>query len=324
MKAIFQFGLKTPVPIFGATAIAVGWGATASANPLNSNAIALNFDVPNPVKTPSPQPATEVGLNFEPPPFPETPKLKDTPQHNLQPISEKVADFPNTWWTMGSNSPIAIAIGHAEGTRQPNGQKNPAYYWHRDPGNGADNFVTFSYQHLSSAKKMPVMSASTTWEKRERSAAYQLPEIADRRQLQRLKTFYDRLREQAIAKDIHLSPEELMNGLDLSNQSPNAGLNWMGYIDRLAQMKQRLDDPEEQILEARTWSFWNPHTHRWDASGLGNTYNSIRRDQQRRQQAIARAMAHQIPSVDRVSPKTLAETPDSDRDRVAICIGCYF
>lgn len=45
------------------------------------------------------------------------------------------------------HSLVAIAIGSAEGTRTPEGNKTSAYYGHIDPGNGVWNLGSFSYQH---------------------------------------------------------------------------------------------------------------------------------------------------------------------------------
>ena len=47
----------------------------------------------------------------------------------------------------------------------------------------------------------------------------------------------------------------------------------------------------EAIVVARTRSYINPNTGRWNAPGLGNTEASITRDQRRRTEAIARALA---------------------------------
>lgn len=276
----------------------------------------------------------DIGITFEPTSIPNgasanevppIPSQSQTAPPILQSEDIQVANLPQSWWEMGSNSPIAIAIGAAEGTRQPNGSKNPAYYWHSDPGNRADNFGTFSYQHLPVSAKTAVVRAKTAGEKRQISATQGLPEIADRQQLKRLKVFHDKLRQQAIAKDMNLTQMELLNGLDLANQSPLAGLNWMGYLDRLELLRDLVEDPDEQILEARTWAYWDPHRHRWAAPGLGNTYDRIRRDQFRRQQAVERAMATwEKPKQPNPSPAM----PPSDklarqmRDREVFCPLC--
>ena len=194
-------------------------------------------------------------------------------------------ELPKEWWHQGSDSPIAIAIGLAEGTRTLDGGKTAAYYWHSDPGNGADNYGTFSYQHLP-----PSASGASAATKRQVSAEKGLPEQADRLQLKRLEQFYRQLQQQASAKGLQLTELELLNGLDLANQSEAAALSPWGYVDRLVQMRALLpNEPDAQIQEARTWAYWSPDRHTWDAPGLGNTYASIQRDQARRFAAVKQA-----------------------------------
>ena len=248
--------------------------------------IGLNFEV----KTPDSSSETVEALSFEPTVTTvtyrqETKDVKAAKLGNNSPIDR----IPEQWWELGSDSPLAIAIGASEGTRYPNGQKNPAYYWHKDPGNGKDNFGTFSYQHLSPQERAALVGNAV--QKRLISALKGLPNKADKLQLQRLKGYHDQLRSQALEKGLLLRREELVNGLDLSNQSPAAGLLKGGYIDRLAQMKQLVSEPSEQIVEARIWAYWDMDKNRWDASGLGNTYASIRHDQLRRYHAVKQVLA---------------------------------
>jgi|GEM_PF-5966395 len=197
-----------------------------------------------------------------------------------------IAGIPQDWWDQGADSPLAIAIGMAEGTRQLDGTKNPAYYWHTDPGNRANNFGTFSYQHLSPNEIQAVKTAREASEKQKISAQLDLPTVADQRQLKKLRRFEKELLNMAQAKGITLNQEELINGLDLANQSEAAAFSHWGFIDRLAQKRQSVKDPAEQLIEARVWSYWSPKRNQWNAPGLGNKYPSIRRDQERRQKAI--------------------------------------
>jgi len=173
----------------------------------------------------------------------------------------------------GSNSLVARTVGHAEGTRTPDGRKTRAYYGHTDPGNSVWNLGSFSFQHCREAR----YSCST-------------PEQADEHQLQRLQSQYAALQRQATAAKLSLTLPETLNGIDLANQAPLAALSNQGYIDRLVQAKQKGLGGQEAILEARVWSYWHPKKNRWDASGLGNTESNIRHDQKRRLLAIARAM----------------------------------
>lgn len=210
----------------------------------------------------------------------------------LEPTQDPI---PAQWWEQGSASPIAVTIGNAEGTRRPDGSKTEAYYWHEDPGNAANNFGTFSYQHLSEAMTAEVEAEPTVAGKRRVAAAQQLAEISDQQQLQRLRTFYGQLQGQARQRGLTLSPLEVLNGLDLINQSEAAGLAVGGYVDRLAQMKTVEADAEEQIREARTWSYWHPERQAWDAPGLGNNYPAVRRDQDRRFEAVKYSLARYVP-----------------------------
>lgn len=199
-----------------------------------------------------------------------------TQRQAIAPTTKTVSVFAG-----GSDSAIARTVGHAEGTRTPNGSKTRAYYGHSDPGNGVWNLGSFSYQHGASS-----------------------PEEADANQLAQLQRQTVVL--QAIAKSIgvKLTLEEKLNGADLANQAPLAALAAGGYIERLLQAKQRGLKGEDAILWARTWAYWHPKKNRWDASGLGNTEDNIRHDQHRRMTAIARALKvfrQQRPGVQLVS-----------------------
>ncbi len=201
--------------------------------------------------------------------------------------------IPMEWWEQGSNSPLAVVIGNAEGTRQLDGSMNPAYYWHRDPGNGANNFGSFSFQHLSHQETAGVLDQANNDSRRLAAAEKALPDIADQRQLVKLRRFHDLLQAQAKGHGMELTTLELINGLDLATQSELAGLDAWGYVDRLAQMKETVSDPDEQIIRARTWSYWDPVENRWAAPGLGNTEYYIRRDQARRFNAVKQALLYQ-------------------------------
>ncbi len=220
--------------------------------------------------------------------------------------------LPLHWWEQGSDSPVAIAIGAAEGTRLADGGRTAAYYWHADPGNAADNFGSFSFQHLNPREKAVVYAQEDSDDKRWVSARRALPEVADRRQLERLRRFHDQLLAQARQRGLVLSDLELLNGLDLANQSELAALDRWGYIDRLAQAKRLDTDPDAQIRYARTWSYWHPTLKGWDAPGLGNTYDSIVHDQSRRADALKQVLEQerQRPTaLDQLNPQALAQAP---------------
>jgi hypothetical protein len=190
-------------------------------------------------------------------------------------IDEMVGGTLGGLFTGNVNSLVAKAVGSAEGTRTPIGDRTRAYYGHTDPGNGVWNKGSFSYQHSARS-----------------------PEDADQKQLQRLANQALIIEARAADYGLHLTVEEKLNGIDLANQAPKAALDRGGYIDWLAKAKQRGMKGTDAVLWARTRSFINPVTQRWDAPGLGNTAERIERDQARRMDAIARAIAANQDAVD--------------------------
>ncbi len=205
-------------------------------------------------------------------------------------VSSAIADSINAIFEGGSNSIVARTVGHAEGTRSVDGSKTRAYYGHVDPGNSAWNLGSFSYQHCD---------ASCT------------PAEADDRQLRRLRSQSQVLTQKATSNGIRMTLEEKLNGIDLANQAPLAALDQGGYIDWLRAAHQKGLTGSNAVLWARTYSFLNPRTQTWDAPGLGNRYDSIAHDQERRRAAIARALENhnqQQPQVARSSmPSTVAQ-----------------
>jgi hypothetical protein len=147
------------------------------------------------------------------------------------------------------------------------GDRTSAYYGHVDPGNGVWNLGSFSYQHGA-----------------------QSPEEADVLQLRRLRQHHQTLLKRATDLKLSLTLMEELNAIDLANQAPLAAVGRMGYMDRLVQAQQMGMQGAEAVLWARTRSFIDPDTQRWDAPGLGNTVYNITRDQQRRMDAIATVM----------------------------------
>lgn len=166
-----------------------------------------------------------------------------------------------------SDSLVAVTVGNAEGTRAPNGKPTDGFYGHSDPGNGVWNLGTFSYQHGASS-----------------------PEEADAKQLRRLRKQAEVIQEKAAARGMKLTLEETLNGIDLANQAPKAVLESEGYVEWLAEAHQLGKQGMDAILWARVQSFFDPQTQKWNAPGLGNTPERITRDQQRRMEAIARAL----------------------------------
>ncbi len=195
-------------------------------------------------------------------------KVPATTPQPVQQIGKTVQDLAPLF-SGGSDSIVAKTVGHAEGTRGADGGKNRAYYGHSDPGNGVWNQGTFSYQHGAAS-----------------------PEEADVKQLNRLKGQASKLIQLAKQYKIYpLTIEETLNGIDLANQAPAAALDPSeGYIVRLAEARKKNISPAEKVLFARTWSYFGDG--RWQAGGLClygcNTEASVRYDQKRRQDAIAR------------------------------------
>ncbi|MGB3739270.1 MAG: hypothetical protein WA948_07945, partial [Pontixanthobacter sp.] len=130
---------------------------------------------------------------------------------------------------------------------------NEHYDGHTDPGNGADNLGTFSYQHGAAS-----------------------PAEADQKQLQRLRRAEHDLQAQADEKwGEPLSKTAIAVALDLWNQSPKAGNDFIHHLPRPA-------PSEAEIIEARSKSYVNPATGQLDAPGLGNDAGQVEEDQARR------------------------------------------
>ena len=194
-----------------------------------------------------------------------TPQPMGSPQPP-SPVTQTVLHTLEALFYGGSDSLVARAVGRAEGTRTGDGGYTSAYYGHVDPGNQKWNLGSFSYQHGATA-----------------------PAEADAKQLKRLHGQALTLRQQASQHQIVLSLAEELNGIDLANQAPLAALD-RGYISWLAVARQRPMAETDRIVWARTRAFLDPDSGRWDAPGLGNTLNSIRWDQARRQQAVQQVL----------------------------------
>ncbi len=198
----------------------------------------------------------------------------------------------------GSDSLVAIAIGHAEGTRTQDGRKTFAYYGHVDPDSQVWTVGTFSYQHQVES-----------------------PEEADQKQLTSLYRQATVLRNRATEQGILWDDETQLNAIDLAHQSPQAALGQDGFIKRLRQAYDMGMDQSAAIAWARTRSYLNPNTEQWNASDLSNTVQAIAADQTRRQRAIAAALAYhrhrrQSPELTgRTSPEPDHEQPD-EGDRI--------
>ncbi len=209
---------------------------------------------------PMPQPQTTPVLV----PYRELPPMPQ-PQTTSETNSEINSDAIEKDWSENSllfelfatpDAPGVLAIGTAEGTVTASGQLTSSYWGHTDPGNGAHNLGTFSYQH----------GAPT-------------PRQADWRQLRRLQGQVETILGQAQAQRVKLSALELVAGADLLNQAPAAG---MSYVENLKKARDRGISGINAVLEARVMSFVNPETGVLEASGFGNNWEVLRQDQWRR------------------------------------------
>jgi hypothetical protein len=236
----------------------------------------LSFDIPAVEHASQASPSVELATHSGNSTIAPARSSASTP---LAPIQDQ--DIEARLFEGGSDSLVARAVGSAEGTRTPDGHRNPAYYGHVDPGNGVWNLGSFSYQHGASS-----------------------PEEADAKQLARLRQQAQVLQQKAIARNLELTLEERLNGIDLANQAPMAALGRGGYIDWLDQAHEMGMRGSEAVLWARTRSFLDPDTSKWDAPGLGNNLHRISSDQERRLLAIARAI-----EADRFRPKP-SQTPE--------------
>jgi hypothetical protein len=177
-----------------------------------------------------------------------------------------------------SNSLVARAVGAAEGNLTPRGDRTENYHGHVDPGNGVWNRGTFSYQFGNEEN----LSA----------------EEANRRQIAKIQRVYEsvllaKAEQQGV---LPLTLAETLNGIDLINQAPLAVTEAGGYIEQLAEAKQRNQlVGDAAILEARVEAFWDPQRNDWDAPGL-RAYDdlgkraSIEHDQQRRMAMITETL----------------------------------
>ncbi|MDX2096646.1 MAG: hypothetical protein SFW36_02635, partial [Leptolyngbyaceae cyanobacterium bins.59] len=242
-------------------------------SPSPKDSLATSIDRPLELNFNVEQLGSETSVAKSPNQIPESQPKPGSRQLKLKQLQLQWPDSPSSnrplqeLFLGDTTSLVAKAVGAAEGTRTPSGQRTQAYYGHHDPGNGVWNLGTFSYQHGARS-----------------------PQEADRKQLQRLERQAQVLRRQAATYKLELSLAEELNGIDLANQSPRAALD-RGYIKRLKQAREKGLTGSEAVIWARTHAYQDPETGRWNAPGLGNTPASIRRDQRRRYEAVRQAIA---------------------------------
>lgn len=168
----------------------------------------------------------------------------------------------------GSNSLVAIAVGTAEGTRTPDGSFTGSWWRHTDPGNGAQNQGSFSYQG-------PAPS----------------PREADLLQIAKLKKILLPRFLKAF-HDYALPPERFVElwvlVCDCFVQSEAACLDEKGFLDLLRSVG---DGDTDDFISCRVNAYYDPKTHKLDAPGFGNNLQRLHNDQKRRTEAVLRALA---------------------------------
>lgn len=154
-------------------------------------------------------------------------------------------------------SPGSIAVGVAEGNMTTSGDATRLYRGHVDPGNGATNRGFCSWNR---SKKITVAEA-------------------DRRCLSRLKI--QAKDTETKLEELGIPPQEnieaLVNGTDLSNQSPRAGAD---FAARYSEALDKKLTGSEALVDARVESFRKPDGE-LSASGL---FRICRRESYYRQQ----------------------------------------
>lgn len=259
--------LTAPTDNGGALDLSINTSSPSDASTLaNATVLSAKKQTTSPIDAAPTAPTPTTALSFDPPAASTTvtvPAPSKPPVAASAPSSSTEADL----FAGGSDSLVARTVGHAEGTRTADGSRTRAYYGHSDPGNNVWNLGSFSYQHGAKS-----------------------PQEADEKQLQRLQRQVDVIRQRADSHRLSLSLEEELNAIDLANQAPLAALDTPGYVEWLKKARDRGLTGSEAVLWARTQSYRNPRTGRWEAPGLGNTESNISHDQNRRLTAITRAL----------------------------------
>lgn len=165
----------------------------------------------------------------------------------------------------------SIAVGVAEGTRTPEGGRTEIWAHHSDPGNEAINQGTFAWQ-LGAAS----------------------PEEADQKAIARiLNEAVPHLLQKADQSGMVLDLDQLMQGIDLWNQAPRAGADFVENLKRCQQLGQ---SQKATLLCARVQSFRNATTGDLEASGFENDLALLEQDQSRRITKIQQVLAQRHPN----------------------------
>ena len=186
----------------------------------------------------------------------EPPSLKT---QNLPQVPAETPVKPVSIAINTPNHPYFVAIGIAEGTRNPNGGFTEAYFGHTDSGDGNLNRGTVSGGRFGGS-----------------------PQQVDRRWMGQLtKTS---ISATPLLQQLGLQPgtqgwnRVMFNVLDLRVQAP-AALD--GFFQRLQKVGSQ-GWSVEAIAKARADAFYNPQTGQLEASGFGNNYSRLFADQRSR------------------------------------------
>ena len=190
-------------------------------------------------------------VGTQPPTPTQATNVRPLPSGSLDPVRN---DFATP------NSPGAIAIGMAEGTRTIDGGITSAYAGHTDPGNAAANIGSFSCQPSTCQSRSPERADAELLAKRLQ------PEI-----------------EKLIVSHPQFSRLEAWVYADLLVQAPLAAKAFKE--EYTATDRARGFDG---IVDARVRAFHNGG--KLDAPGFGNSLSALRADQTRRTRALATKM----------------------------------
>jgi len=204
--------------------------------------------------------------------------------------SAQAATSPDALFVGGADSVVAIAIGHAEGNRTIDGGKTGLYSGHTDPGNGASNLGTFSWQ----------------------TGGCSTPEECDKRGLERLEEYRAKLATLEGGDKVLANTEALVNYLDLTIQAPLAAADF-----------PKLYAQHGDILKARVESFRNPATGQFETTLTGNGINTLDGDQKRRMDAIAAVLQRNQDKL-KASPTAAAATSSSSDGWINPAPGAVF
>ena len=167
------------------------------------------------------------------------------------------------------NSPLSVAIGHAEGNRTVNGGHTRSYAGHTDPGNRAHNLGTFSYQARQ-------------------NSSVQTPEQADQVQLARLRSQIPGYEAACRRAGVDANNPRLQAAyFNLWNQSPRMAGR---FLDRMGRNLGNQPLSVENITRARVDACYDDRG-RFTSTGLRNPQRAYR-DQLRRENALEAVLQH--------------------------------